>query len=575
MTHPHPRLSLAFLLLIALLLLPTGPASAQLASVHLALGNPSGAVADPAQPNNYLIVRPQYALAYSRDRGIPTWSSWHLQASDLGSAGRYAGNFITDASLPADWYHVRHDDYTRSGYDRGHMTPSADRTATDADNQATFMLSNVIPQAPENNRGLWEQLESHARDLVGQGNEVYIIAGSSGSAGVLAGGTLTIPAAVWKVMLILPAAEGDDLARVTAQTPVIAIWTPNNATVQDKAWTDYTTTAACIQQRTGLNLFAALDDTVESAIEGAPCPAETPPTDPRCFAETGQCIAGPIRAFWEREGGLPVFGFPLAPQATEMVEGTPLPIQWFERDRLEIQPDGHVTAGRLGAERLEQLGTPWQMGAGTPAGPGCQAFAETGHHVCGTFAAFWRANGGLTRFGLPLTDEYTATLEGHTYTVQYFERRRFEFHPEVGPTTVLLGLLGREVRTAHQPLPPTPESTPTPTHAPTHAPLSPSYNGCAPDPNATVAPNYPVAIIAINKVTETVTLRNTSGVSLSLDSWVMCSIRGSQQHPVGGPLAPGETKIFPGPPGNIWSNSSSDPGALYDSQGRLVSYWPD
>ena len=84
-----------------------------------------------------------------------------------------------------------------------------------------------------------------------------------------------------------------------------------------------------------------------------------------------------------------------------------------------------------------------------------------------------------------------------------------------------------------------------------------------------------MAIIAINKIAETVTLRNTSGASLSLDSWVMCSIRGSQQHPVGGPLAPGETKIFPGPPGNIWSNSSSDPGALYDPQGRLVSYWPD
>jgi hypothetical protein len=63
--------------------------------------------------------------------------------------------------------------------------------------------------------------------------------------------------------------------------------------------------------------------------------------------------------------------------------------------------------------------------------------------------------------------------------------------------------------------------------------------------------------------------------AVSLGGWVMCSVRGSQQHPIGGPLAPGETKVFPGPQGSIWSNGSPDPGALYDPEGRLVSYWPD
>jgi hypothetical protein len=94
----------------------------------------------------------------------------------------------------------------------------------------------------------------------------------------------------------------------------------------------------------------------------APIAAHAQP-DQRCFPETGQCIAGPIRAYWERNGGLAVFGFPITAQAAESVEGTPLQVQWFERDRLEIQPNGTVTAGRLGVERLEQLGTPWQQAA--------------------------------------------------------------------------------------------------------------------------------------------------------------------------------------------------------------------
>ena len=201
----------------------------------------------------------------------------------------------------------------------------------------------------------------------------------------------------------------------------------------------------------------------------APLPAAAQ-TDQRCFAETGFCISGSIRAYWERGSGLPVFGFPITAQAAEAVEGTQLQVQWFERDRLEIQPDGRVTAGRLGAERLEQLGTPWQQGTNTLAGPGCAAFAETGHQVCGPFLTYWQANGGLERFGLPLTGGFVTELEGKPYSVQYFERRRFELHPEIGPNTVLLGLLGREVFTARQTLPVAPPATPAPAPQPAPQP---------------------------------------------------------------------------------------------------------
>ena len=203
----------------------------------------------------------------------------------------------------------------------------------------------------------------------------------------------------------------------------------------------------------------------------------------RCFTETGQCISGAIRAYWEQNGGLAVFGFPTTTTAIENVEGQSLTVQWFERDRLEIQPDGRVTAGRLGARLLELQGTPWQMGPGEPGGNGCVAFAETGHRACGLFATYWQNNGGLERFGYPITGQFEVIIEGRPLSVQYFERRRMEYHPENAPPfDVLLGLLGNEVRAFGQEIIPPPAPP---------APPPPSFNNCQADLNAPNAPNYP------------------------------------------------------------------------------------
>ncbi|MCU0493622.1 MAG: lamin tail domain-containing protein [Chloroflexaceae bacterium] len=308
------------------------------------------------------------------------------------------------------------------------------------------------------------------------------------------------------------------------------------------------------------------------ALSFTPLPAAAQTTE-RCFSETGFCISGPIRAYWERNGGLAVFGFPITAQATETVEGRTLQVQWFERDRLEIQADGTVTAGRLGVERLEQLGTPWQQGPNEAAKPGCAAFPQTGYQVCGAFVDYWRRNGGLERFGYPVTPEFQTTIEGKTLSVQYFERRRFEFHPDQAPAfQVLLGLLGREVLNGRGAAP-QPPAVPQPPAPPQQLP--PSYNNCQADPNAASAPNFPVRIVGVDKGREIVTLQNVSNEAVSLDGWIMCSIRGNQQHPIGGTLAPNETREFPGPQGTIWSNNDKDDGALYNPQGQLVSYWND
>ncbi len=171
----------------------------------------------------------------------------------------------------------------------------------------------------------------------------------------------------------------------------------------------------------------------------------------RCFPETGHCISGPIRAYWERNGGLPIFGYPISTQRVELVEGQPFPVQWFERDRLEDHGAQGVLAGRLGARVLELTYRPWEYfdkvsAADVPAN--CQFFAQTGHSLCQPYLGYWRANGGLERFGFPVTQPFYDNAGTDMYATQYFERRRMEIHPELPGSPILLGLLGSEVLNA-------------------------------------------------------------------------------------------------------------------------------
>jgi hypothetical protein len=185
-------------------------------------------------------------------------------------------------------------------------------------------------------------------------------------------------------------------------------------------------------------------------------PAAAQESGERCFPETGHCISGPIRTYWERNGGLPVFGYPITAQATETIEGSWRgPVQWFERDRLEDHSaEGlGVLAGRLGARFLELQERPWQQSEALPAPPaGCAQFGETGYRLCEPFLSYWRRNGGLERFGFPISPVVEETIPlggGRTWRgeVQYFERRRMEHHPENATRfRVLLGLLGRDVQ---------------------------------------------------------------------------------------------------------------------------------
>lgn len=234
-------------------------------SLQLTMGNPSGAVASSSYPTNYLMQKNQYSHAYYRDRGIPIWVAWHLGSADLGDADR-SSSFTTDTTLPSGWYRVSSSSYTNSGYDRGHMCPSADRTATDADNKATFVMTNVVPQTADLNQGPWAAMENYLRSLVSAGNELYVYTGPDDSKGTIDSGRVQIPAYTWKIVLVLPAGSSD-VSRVTASTRVIAVDIPNNTGIRSANWKSYRTTVDKIEGWTGFNFFTALSTSIQSAIE--------------------------------------------------------------------------------------------------------------------------------------------------------------------------------------------------------------------------------------------------------------------------------------------------------------------
>ena len=247
------------------------PAAAPLPE-HLTLGNPSGATPDETQPGNYLLAKAQYALSYNRSQGKPNWVSWHLSSNWVGTAARQ-DDFRPDPELPAAWYRVQASSYTGSGFDRGHNCPSADRTSTVADNSATFLMSNMMPQAPRNNQQTWASLEDYCRTLLGQGNELYIVCGSygrggTGSNGYLATldqGRVTVPARCWKVVVVLPVGN-NDAARVSGSTRVIAVDIPNDNNLHTN-WSPYRTSVDAIEAATGYDMLSAVAPAVQQVVE--------------------------------------------------------------------------------------------------------------------------------------------------------------------------------------------------------------------------------------------------------------------------------------------------------------------
>lgn len=185
--------------------------------------------------------------------------------------------------------------------------------------------------------------------------------------------------------------------------------------------------------------------------------------DSRFFPETGQTVSGSFLSYWQNNGGLPIFGYPIGDAHSEVdpITGNTYRVQWFERERFELHPEyagtrDEVLLGLLGRQLTQgrENDPAFRPIASFPSTPSRAFYPLTGHSLANEFKTYWERNGGLPIYGYPISEPFEERnpSDGGRYTVQYFERARFETHPEKPVTfRILLGLLGNQLMPAGSP----------------------------------------------------------------------------------------------------------------------------
>ncbi len=180
-----------------------------------------------------ILSREQYLLSYNKETRTPNYVAWKLETTNIGNSGR-SNNFAIDEDLEAylsesHQHAVDANDYRGSCFDRGHQVPSADRTDTVANNETTFLMSNMLPQTAYLNRVIWEHLEQYSRDLVQkQGKKLFIVAGPIYDKAMGAIGPdrdIQVPSKNFKIIYVLNANQSP--STIDAKTPSIAVIMPN------------------------------------------------------------------------------------------------------------------------------------------------------------------------------------------------------------------------------------------------------------------------------------------------------------------------------------------------------------
>ena len=236
---------------------------------HTAFGDPVDATPD----DDYILRRTEYTTSWNRNRGIPNWVSYNLEATHFGSQDR-CDCFTFDPLLPAEFPRYTTADYTDAGtfagygIDRGHLARSFDRTSGSLDNARTFYFTNIIPQAATVNQGPWALFENYLGAFAQSGDrEVYVINGATGSKGTLKNeGKITIPTHVWKIAVVLPRNQSlaDVNNRNTAQ--LFAVIMRNDSDVGG-GWEQYQTTVDAVEALSGYDLLSLLPDDLERELE--------------------------------------------------------------------------------------------------------------------------------------------------------------------------------------------------------------------------------------------------------------------------------------------------------------------
>lgn len=233
-------------------------------SPHVRFGVPIDG--DPS--DDYLVNRGAFVASYNRNRGVANWVAWRLTTEDLGAVDR-GDDFRADDRLPSDFPRILASDYRGSGYDRGHLCPSAHRTNDAGANSVTFLMSNMMPQVHALNAGPWKGIETYERELVAKdGNDVYVVAGGIfPSSPKMIGRGVAVPVTTYRVTIVVQREAGPN--DVSEATPVLAVEMPNDTSAKGHKWNEFRVTVDQVERDAGYDFLSELPDEVEEKVEAA------------------------------------------------------------------------------------------------------------------------------------------------------------------------------------------------------------------------------------------------------------------------------------------------------------------
>ena len=211
----------------------------------------------PTYKCDVIVDRIGYALGYSEKHEQPLWVSYKLTAEEVKSKlAKRSGDFRSDPAIPT--ISAAPEDYAGSAYDRGHLAPAADMSFSIQAMSESFFMSNMSPQRPGFNRGIWKKLESKVRDYAAANHAIYVVTGPVFSTKndqditVIGANKVTVPDAYYKVVL--------DANSVNPKA--IGFILPNYES--KKTLESFAVTVDAVENLTGLDFFAQLPDDVEN-----------------------------------------------------------------------------------------------------------------------------------------------------------------------------------------------------------------------------------------------------------------------------------------------------------------------
>lgn len=212
---------------------------------------------DPAPSDIRVLRRGEFAVGWSDSLRHPVWCAYHVAKTPKHDDGQRPG-FTSDRSVPAA---PKPGDYTKSGYDRGHMVPNhaiISRYGEDA-RRLTFMMTNIAPQSPALNRGIWREMERRIADLwTARYGEIWVVVGCipSSDGQKLSGTSVDLPSSFYQLVV---AQEGMDIRMLAVEFPQTVPW---------DAWAArYILTVDELEERTGLDFNPDLPDFIQRPIE--------------------------------------------------------------------------------------------------------------------------------------------------------------------------------------------------------------------------------------------------------------------------------------------------------------------